>query len=400
MKQFIHKIYDRDGTYVATLSRDIVTSVPSFTWKINSGIGQMNIKLALSFKEFNTTYENIIIKLGYELRTFIKGLNDTETVRIYSGEITGYSQTIPENGKESVTVTCIGYTKQLTEQMLKEADETTTIAFNSKDPSNILKGVVDRLTGSQICYDGGSIRNTGTLVSYTFQSVIAFTAVTKVLNMTPNYWFWYVDANNIIHLDRPDEVVDHELFLGKEINSLEGEKSIDELVNSVYFVGGGDPLLYNRYTDPGSISEWGIRNTKVVDLNVEEDATAQIIANKVLDQQNIPRSFVTIKVIDDDIDSRKGYDIESFYPGQLVQVNNPKVKSDQTLWDFTFDIDSWDYDFTSVFGLPMQILEINYDFYSVTLKLSLQLENVTKRIEDINRNLDQTQSLEVPTIPT
>jgi hypothetical protein len=72
-----------------------------------------------------------------------------------------------------------------------------------------------------------------------------------------------------------------------------------------------------------------------------------------------------------------------------------------TLWDvFDWDTGYWDYDVRYSIGQPHQIVEINYQFDRVVLKLSSKLDSLDKRIEDIKRNADLTAKANIPTAPS
>ena len=399
MKRAVYKVYDKDSVYINTLQRDLVTSIPKFSWRINSSLGEMVISLAIDLKTFVNDYEEGLIKLGNEVRIFIQDDDTNELgVRIYSGEITGYNEVLNENGKQEIEIVLIGYAKSLKDLLVKDGAD-TTIEYLSKDPSFIIKDLLDKYNG-KVIYNNSSIDDTGTVVSYTFTFSDYLSAIDKVLQFSPFYWYYYIDAENVLHFSKPSDDTDHVLFLGKECNMMIGEKSIEPLYNAVYFVGGGDPTLYNLYEHSGSIAEYGRREFKMTDARVTVDNTAETMAEKFLDENDTPRSLVKVKVIDNSIDKERGYDIESFKVGQLVQVKHPNIATNETDWDFYWDTDAWDYEFTSSLGLPMQIIKLDYKFDHVILELSLKLEDVTKRIEDINRNVQTQETISLPSSPS
>lgn len=404
MKRFLHKLYSADGVYLTTLEPDKITSIPIFKWVINGGLGEMKINFAHSLKELRELLDNFstigLELFGSEIRTYIQD-DDTNDkgIKIYSGQISGYEQKVNADGKEYIQVTVLAYTKTLADGLLKSGN-LTEVGYFSKDPSWIIRNVIDKYDG-KINYTNSSIENTGTTVTYIFNFTDHLSAINKVLELAPYYWHYYVDANNIFHFKRPEpETADHILYLGKEISEFSGEKSIEPLYNVVYFLGGGDPALYREYTHSGSIDEWGRREYRMRDERVTQIATAQIMAEKFLDDHDTPRSIATVTVLDNSIDTSRGYDIESFKPGQMVQIKHPHLETKITYWDFWWDDDSWDYDFRSTLSLPMQILEIDYQFDRAILKLSLKLQDVTHRIEDIDRNVEVLQTANIPNQPT
>lgn len=398
MKRFLHKIYDTDGSYVATLDREIVTNNPSFTWSINGGQGQMVLNLALTIRDFVDDYENSIIKLGYEVRTFIVDRDTNKTIRIYTGEICNYQEIIDEEGKQSVNVTLLSFTKKLQDFILKE-DDTTTLTYNSKDPSAMMRNIISNFSGG-VDYTGSSIEQTGTVATYEFVASTYLEAINKVIELCPYTWFWYLDQENIIHLTKPpSDNAEYQLYIGKEVNKFEGTKSIEDMYNTVYFVGGGDPPLYKKYSHSGAIDEFGIREYKQTDSRVTNADTAETMAERFLDENDIPRSLLKCQIIDNNIDGSNGFDIELLRPGQIIQILDPHAETNITYWDFTWDEDSWDYDFRSSLGLPLQVIQIDYKYHYADVILSLKRQDVTKRIEDINRNLEVQQENNLPNQP-
>lgn len=398
-KRFGHKIYTNEGVYVSTLPRDLVTNVPSFKWTINGGMGEMVIRLALTFKDFSASYENTIIKLGNEVRTVVTDV-DVSAMQIYDGYITAYEPEIDEDGHQEVVVRVTSTVKTFSDKLLHDGSSTTK-AYASTDPGNIMKNILDKYAGV-IRYSGQSIALPGTSVSYTFNYLTYREAVDVTLGLCPGFWYWYVDADNVFYLKAVNfDVTDHQLFIGKQVNSVKASKSIEELYNAVYFKGGGDPALYKYYPRTSSQTEYQTREYKMQDERVTDSSTASTMANKFLDEHDHPRSLLTATVIDNTVDATKGYDIESFRPGQVVQIKHPRIEDKVTLWEIAeWDIDFWDFNIIYSLSLPMQLIEINYQYDRAVIKLSLVPTDVAHRIEDISRNLDVTRAETVPSTPS
>lgn len=399
-KRFGHKIYTNDGTYIETLPRDLVTNTPSFNWQMNGGMGEMVIKLALSIRDFSSGYENTIIKLGNRVKTIVTDANTTVPIKIYSGYITAYEPTMDEDGKQEVTVHVTSSLKVLADNLFHDGAATTK-AYASEDPSNIMKNVIDKCA-SVIHYAGASIALTTTTVSYTMNYLTYREAVDIVLGLCPAYWYWYVDADDLFYLKPANfDTIDHKLFIGKQVNSIKASKSIEELYNAVYFKGGGDPAMYKLYSRSSSITEYGRREYKMQDERVTTAATASTMATKFLDEHDHPRSVLTATVMDDAVDSGKGYDIESLRPGQVVQIKHPRIEDKITLWDIAdWDIDFWDFNLIYSLSLPMQLVSVDYQYDRAIIQLSLVPTDVAHRIEDINRNLDTSRAETVPSTPS
>ena len=304
-------------------------------------------------------------------------------------------------GREFIRIHVISQATTLENLTMKDGSGNTQITYSSQSPDTIIKDLIDKYAGT-VNYTATSVDATGTTVSYTFSFVSFLDAIKKTLELAPAYWYWYIDPESVIHFHVADfDNVDHVLLVGRHVNKFEAKKSIDEMKNVVYFKGGGDPPLYKKYERTSSITEFGRREERMSDERVTVAATAQTIAEKFLEERDHPISIVRVNVIDNSIDPKTGYDIESFRPGDVVQIIDPATPIQKTLWDIaTWDVDFWDFDIRFSLGLPMQIREIQYTIDGCTLLLTARFEDVAKRIEDINRNLDVVRSEGIPSIPT
>ncbi|MHC1728059.1 MAG: hypothetical protein AB9866_18995 [Syntrophobacteraceae bacterium] len=138
-KRYEYKIYEPDGTYITTIT-DVVDR-PQFTSYINSGLGEMTIRLPRSIFSFD---ETVSIAQNNQVKVVCYDDNETEMV-IYNGYISKYAPVL-DKGKEYVTVTCLSYVTELERFMFEDASGNTTLAYNSVDPSNILIDVLDKFS--------------------------------------------------------------------------------------------------------------------------------------------------------------------------------------------------------------------------------------------------------------
>lgn len=402
-KRYVHKIYN-GATYVATLADNIVMNKPSYGWSINGGMGEMVIDLALSVKDFRDSYENNQITFGYRVKTFVQGADEALGTQIYDGLITTYDPIISAEGREFVRVHVVSMLTQLENKLLKSGAN-TEVPYASADPQVILKDIIDKNAGN-IGYSTQSVAATGTVVSYTFSFTTCLEAVKKALELCPAFWYWYLGADSTIYLSSTNfDTVAHKLYIGKQVQSINAKKSIDKLKNALYFKGGGSVPLYKLYERTSSITAFGRREDRYSDERVTLAATAQTIATKILDENDHPISTVQCSVVDNSIDTTRGYDIESLKPGDIVQILFPSLDFRVSLWSdgimgATWDVDFWDYDMRYSLGLPMQIQQVNYGFDRATLELTARIEDVTKRIEDVDRNLNVVRSEDIPTAPS
>lgn len=252
----------------------------------------------------------------------------------------------------------------------------TKVPFLSEDPSNIAKYVVDfaRSRGADIFYDDESIEMTGTEVTYTFNANTVAEALEKVLELCPTDWYWTYDpgSNKYSLKVLADDPV-RKFTNKKDVITLRIRKSIMKLINQVYFTGGGDPALFRKVTDAASRSAYRPALTKLSDSRVTDDDTAVIMSEAQIDRYKDPIYVSSVSIGKEHPDA-----IEDIELGEKVGFLN--------YGNFIDD-------------LELQIASMTYDVDTVTLELGVILPKVTKRIEDLKRNLDVIQQEANPVSP-
>ena len=387
-KTFLYKIYDSSGNYIKTW--DDVISEPNFNWNINSGLGETTIRLARNFDNFG---EESDVNLNNEVRIFCVDGDSPNGTRIYSGSITGYMPVLVENN-EYVDVIAIGYVSDLENDILKDGSN-TTVTYSSQDPSNMITNIISKKAGK---ITGGTINLTGTTITYSFNTSTHLQAIKRCRELAPAGWYFYIDANNQLYFKFKSTTADHKMVIGKHISQVKPEKRLENVKNVVLFVGNG---IFKEYTRSGSISSYGRRVELIQDKRVTIEATADIMADSFLDDNESVEIRTNIRVMDNNINSNLGYDIESIKPGDMVQIKGfgtsyPETEYDISLWDGA----SWDYSISYATGTPMQIKNINYTPNYVDLELTSRLIPVQNRIEDIYRNLEDYVNKDNPSAPT
>lgn len=393
-KRYLYKIYDTSNVLISTLS-DFV-DLPQFTSYINSGLGQLTFRLPrsiFSFDEGNSIAQNNRVDVVcYDM--------EGENI-IYSGYISKYAPSL-DKGRQFIIVTCLGYVTQTERFMAEDASGNTTLTYLSKDPNFILKDILDKFTaaGGLPDYTGSSTTNTGTSVSYAFNTYTVKEVLDKVIELAPVGWYYFINALNVVTFKSKDATANHTFVLGKDISTIIPEKSVENMVNRIYFTGGdvSGVQFYKKYSRAGSISTYGLYAQKVVDGSVTVETTADIIAGSILDRCDAPEVRTTL-VIRDSNAGLGGYDIESIKPGDTCKIIGLKSQ-DTSLWDVaTWDTSTWDYSLEEVSSTVQQIMKVTYDPHQVTLEVSSRLPNISKRVEDIKRNMDRIYTQDNPTFP-
>lgn len=394
-KYFMHKVYDSGRKFISSWAKD-VSNVPEFTWTKSGGMGNMIIKLARSFSDFGDGYD---VKIGNRIKTVIHDKDKKDGKQIYSGSITGYSPKFDENGVQYIEVEVTSNSTTLRDTLLKNGSN-TTVSYSKQKTSAIIKDLVSKYNGV-ITTSDRYVQDSGDSVSYTFKFVDYLEAINTTSDLAASYWHWYIDGNDTLYFRRTNlDVVQHKLVMGEHVKQVDSmRRNSGSMYNVVYFVGGGDPPLYRKFTRPGSINEYGRHEYKMVDERVTLPETAQAMATKFLDENDHPIPTIEATIIDDSVDNTKGYDIESLSPGDSCQVINPSVGYEQSrlysddlrLGNFYLDISYLDFDPKYLLGQPMQIQSIEYRFYEAKLVLSLseQPATVVGELADIRELVDK-----------
>jgi hypothetical protein len=397
-KHYVYKVYNpvsgRDNSVdnlIAVWSEDVISD-PSFRWGINGGPQELRVRLARNYDDFG---EDADVKLNNDVVMECFDREATNGAAIYRGFISQYCPVI-EGKAEYVDVILQGYVFTLARLFLKDSGGNTAITYNSYDPSDILEDLIDkyRAAGGVVNYTASSIQATGTTVSYTFNLSTYKEAIDKVLELCPEGWYWYIDPTNTIYLKSEASTPDHKLFIGRDVSRLEANTNMESVVNALYFVGGtpgGGSQIYRYYSRTGSINTYGPLAQKEVDHRVTLTATADVMANRILDAQDTPKLGLYVDVVDNNgEDGDIGYDIESFEVGDVVRIQNLKqgTRTVSKWGEMVWGTDVWGAVLAYTLAEATQIVGISYTPDKVTLETAVGVPHIPKRMEDYYRNID------------
>lgn len=395
-KRYEYRVYDSfDGSFLKSWTSEVLTH-PNFRMVINGGPGEMVVKLRRDFDNFG---EEEDIKLFNKVKIYCYDFDAPQGILLYSGFISGYRPILSKHS-EYLEVTLLHTISEMSKIMVRDGSGNTTITKNSTSPSDMFKDLIDyyRADGGVINYSASSVEETGTTVSYTFKAYNAKEALDKVVELTPERWYWRIDADEIAYLKLSNmTVADHTFIIGKHIIDMETWRRGEDLVNTIYFFGeeSGDPpvAMYRYYSNTASINSYGIHSIKVVDGRVSVAATADVIAERIINTRKDPEIRTTITIADNNGPNHsRGYNIESIKPGQTMQIRNIKQglktvsKWDQMMWDE----DVWDQTLAYQAADVIQILSVEYSPHQVRIEASSRLPEISKRIEDIQRNWEES----------
>jgi hypothetical protein len=386
-KQYVYKVYNQTGTYLSTWD-DVITDY-QLAEEINTVGSVMEIDVPRKADDFG---EGLDIDYANRVEVIVVDKEATNGLVIYTGYIAKYNA---DYNTDTIHVTLNSYGADLGHIVMESAGN-TTIPHLSKDPSQIIKDILDAYDGD-ISYSSSSISMTGTTVSYTFNTNTVKEGIDKCVQLAPSGWYYYIDqATNLLHFHQLSNTPDHVIELGRNIETLHIDKSIEPVVNTLYFSGGGDPVLYKKYTIPASIANYGVRAFRYKDSRVTLVTTADIIANRVL--QGSPEILVEVTIIDSNLNDL-GYDIESINIGETIKIGSSGIGASSLYDTATFDTSPYDYDLTNLSSITFQVTSKSTVGDKLSLALSTTPPDITKRISDIYRNLKGMENEDNPTAP-
>lgn len=276
---------------------------------------------------------------------------------------------------DTITVYLLNNGIELNHIVLKNGTD-TKVVFNSQDPSDIARAVIDyaQTQGAHINYDSASIEDTGTTVSYTFNLNTIAECLQKIVELCPAQWYWTYDPGNDLYSLKSRPSIPARRFT-KQLDASKARlrRSIASLINEVYFTGGGDPALLVNTVDAPSQAAWRRGIAKLSDQRVTDQPTAELLAQSTIDQYKDPSFVGTISINGNHPDA-----IETIQLGEMAGFINYGDYLDE---------------------LELQIVGSTYNIDTIDLDLDRILPRTSKRIEDIKRNLDTLEQQNNPDAP-
>ena len=260
-----------------------------------------------------------------------------------------------------------------------EAGGNTTVPMNSMDPTNIFRAIIDyaQTQGALVRYEPEDMPPTYTTVSYTFKGNTIKEALDKALELLPaDWWYRYDFGTNRLSIGPRPTAPTHFATLGNNVVKMKLKRSIEKIINDVFFSGGQVTTgvnLFIRVSDPGSIQQWRRGLAKISDNRVLIEATARLLAQVAIDRNNGPQYSGSLTIGNAD------FPIEEVKVGELIGFGGYGSFVDQ---------------------LALQLMSRTYNTDTISGNLETLPAKVAKRIEDIKRNLDMQEQENNPVSPS
>lgn len=257
---------------------------------------------------------------------------------------------------------------------------TTTTTYSTDDP------VSEMAHGILLDYNarGGIITErdfvaTGLSLTYTFNSASIYDAIKKILELSPNTYYAYIDLGTAeIDIKPTSSTPDFTIVRGREINKLNVALSIENVKNSLLFSGGdtgGGTNLFKKYEDSQSIANYGIRLAQKSDNRVTVSATADAVGGSFIQENSGETQETSVAILNDLID------ISLLTPGKTIGFKN-----------FGGFIDS--------LVLVIARREPNFNDGIVNLVLGRLPLRLSDEVQRINRDLLLEQTINNPSQPS
>jgi hypothetical protein len=322
------------------------------------------------------------------------------TILLYGSNVNPYADGYAFANDNSVTPSYTVYPNYDLAFRVHSSFGLTTCAYNSQDPSTILRSIIDDYNrqGGTLSYTSSSIDTTGSTVSYTFNTNSTLEGLKKCLELSPVDWYFYIDqATNIVYFKNRSSARVRPIVFDRDIKSLYFEKTTENMVNQVIF-SGGIPFgtttnLFKKYDNKISQTLYGLRQHRYTDNRVTLSATADIIANTLLNTRYAPEIRTEVEILNP-------YEFESIRPGDLM-VFRGFNSSGGAIYDIAvYDADYYDFNLSDPQTFVLQIARFNYHPDLIKLTLSTTPPDVNKRIEDIKRQIDSQATVANPVSPS
>jgi len=387
-KHITIKVYDTQNNFQKSWKN---FEFDGFSKEINSGLGSCVIILGEKFDYAGSDLQiNNEVKISVTDKETIG--SDNNEILIYNGYI---SQIDREVINERIKITLLGYYTKLSQEIHQTAANITTIPQTS-DIGVMFRALmlryITRANNPKLNYTSSSIQATSAgSATYTFEMMTYRESIDKMLSMSPNNWYWYVNASNLVSFSpkATSAFTDkyHSFVFGKHFRNIKATTSIEKVKNSLLFWNGivGVGEIYKLYSDTESILKQDRRTEKMTDRRVGDEATADMIGEAFIDKHKAPAVSVQVEIVDSNLaDDNKlcGYDIESIEPGDICNFYG----FDETLSD--------------IFQENMMINRVEYRLDKAIITVEPMGAGVVIRQENIATNVDQISNNGAPTTYT
>lgn len=383
-RQLIWKIYDESGTLVDVL--DDVVSDLSIQRQINGGDSEFSFVLDRKMDDFD---EDTSIKFNNRVKIYLKdSYNAAGTKLVANGYIVTYSPYL-RGKQEGVEVTCLSAVSKLSNDFYRigtaAAASDLGVELTSKRVDEMMQAIINHYRSTEsntmITNDftevDATTDNSGTPFSFdhrffNMKHLDALREVSKFLprNKSGGYWFyWRINTDGDLVVKNISTTADHSFIIGSHVTEITGEKTIQGMINRVYFwneKGTVDPdYLKLTSDDLTSQGDHDIIADYMTDSKITNPNAASLLADSKVYDKKDPKVRIRLTL-------NGNYDLASIEPGQTCQILNAKENPYKIGSDGVLVIQS-----------------VQYEVDSVVLELSEAADNFEDIVENERQRLDK-----------
>ena len=299
------------------------------------------------------------------------------TTDIFKGYVSSWDLDLGEDA--NIEVTMLSQASALSRTIYMNTDNVTSTPaynkiafnFNVQELSAILRHILNRANsayGLEINHTAESVPDTGVSVNFTFEARSFSEAISELLALLPDQWYYYIDPHtDTFHLKERSTTADITLRRGVEVTGGNIRETIEHLVNQVLFIGGrsdddnANTTHINYATDEDSQEKYGFGMNVITNDKVQTDLLSQLYIDSRINRFKEPLRDGEIEVVD--TVARR---TETYRVGQTVKLSGYGSLVGQTLY---------------------QIVAVDYHPDRARLRLNYLLPTVNKRLVGLQSDI-------------
>lgn len=335
-RKLTYKVYSEAGTYLGVL--DDVISDLRITKQINGGDSEFKISLARKFDDFD---EDVTIKFNNRIKVYLKDdYNAAGTTLVANGYIVSYAPFL-KGKEEGIEVTCLSAVSKLSNDFYRTGNSADAselgVELATQRADQMMEAIIthyrsieaNSMLSADFSNSDSTTDNAGGAITFThrffnMKHLDALREASKFLpkNKEGGYWFyWRIETDGTLWVKNLSATADHSFIIGKHIKEITGNKTIEDLVNRIYFwneKGTVDPD-YIKLVDDDSTSQssYDIISDYITDSKITNTTAATLLATSKLYDHKDPKVQIKITLTGD-------YDLASIKPGQTCTLLNAK----------------------------------------------------------------------------
>lgn len=311
MQTYNYKLYNKANTFKKVINPNIIQSDISFNAQKNWWQGDLSISL----NWFDSTIKHSdIIRVFYSSKIVKNKL-------LYTGYIEEIEQLL--DNWERTLITAIWLWSYLT-KILFQSWWLRTFTLN-KPASEIITDIANYITTINPLIWAWTIETTIWDVSIAFDNEDCFRAIEKIVNLTPDYYF-YIDENWKINFKENTEIPDYFITFQKDLQSYENNATAT-IFNKLY-------LTYDwwskTYEDTASINEYWIFEKEITDFTIKNLTTADKFALQYFEENAQPKQSRSLQI------NRQF----KWYKSEIILMWNTEILWGNETLTFTWEINT------------------------------------------------------------